>query len=65
MEAGQMFAVSSGLQAQGSNVDEADELRSEAQRLQHLAEKLEMQAAALEKFRLVGQPGVIGQPLRS
>jgi hypothetical protein len=46
-------------------VDEAEELRSEARRLQHLAEKLEIQAALLEKCHSMGQSGASGRPLRS
>jgi hypothetical protein len=52
-------------QQQVSGLDEAEELRSEARRLHYLAEKLETQAAELEKFRSMGEAGGAGRPLRS
>jgi hypothetical protein len=62
MEVREMFAASSSSQQQVSSVDEAEELRSEARRLQHLAQKLELQAAELEKFRAVSPSGGMSRP---
>ncbi len=60
-----MFGAMPRSQQQVSGLDEAEELRSEARRLHYLAEKLETQAAELEKFRSMGEAGGAGRPLRS